>query len=68
MTDDCVKFGIVLVEPGLDHVISASQDKGPLFFQDRLCLILAKEYGWTCVSNDKPLRQKCLNEEVPVIW
>jgi len=65
---DCTKFGIVLVEPELDHVISASQDKGPLSFQDRLCLILAKEYGWTCVSNDKPLRQKCRNEEVPVIW
>ncbi|MBZ4688265.1 MAG: hypothetical protein PWQ96_1590 [Clostridia bacterium] len=66
--DDCVKFGIVLVEPELEHVISASQAKGPLSFQDNLCLILAKEYGWTCVSNDKPLRKKCQDEEVPVIW
>jgi len=65
---DCEKFGIILVEPDLDHMFLASQDRGPLSFQDKLCLILAKEYGWTCVSNDKSLRRKCQSEEVPVIW
>ena len=65
---DCERFGIKLIEPALEHVISASQAKGALSFQDNLCLILAKKHGLTCVSNDKPLRSKCQDEKVPVIW
>jgi len=64
----CVELGIILVEPELEHVMLAAEKKGPLSFQDNLCLILAKEYGWTCVTNDKPLRQKCELEGVPLIW
>ncbi|WP_104373514.1 hypothetical protein [Desulfocucumis palustris] len=64
----CVKLGIILVEPELEHVMMAAVKKDPLSFQDNLCLILAKEYGWTCVTNDKPLRQKCKLEGVPLIW
>lgn len=66
--DACVELGIILVEPKLEHVMLAAEKKGPLSFQDNLCLILAKEYGWTCVTNDKPLRQKCELEGVPLIW
>ncbi len=65
---DCIELGIILVEPELEQVMLASQKKGPLSFQDNLCLILAKEHGWTCVTNDKPLRQKCEFEGVPLIW
>lgn len=55
----CVELGIILVEPELEQVMLAAEKKGALSFQDNLCLILAKEHGWTCVTNDKPLRQKC---------
>ena len=65
---DCIGLGIVLVEPELEQVMLASEGKGPLSFQDNLCLILAKDHGWTCVTNDKPLRQKCELEGVPLIW
>lgn len=65
---DCMELGIILVEPELEQVMLASQKKGPLSFQDNLCLILAKEHGWTCVTNDKPLRQTCESEGVPLIW
>lgn len=34
--NDCVEFGIILVEPELDHVMLASRGKGPLSFQDNL--------------------------------
>jgi len=27
----------------------AAEKKGALSFQDNMCLILAKEHGWTCV-------------------
>ncbi|ACV64573.1 hypothetical protein Dtox_3878 [Desulfofarcimen acetoxidans DSM 771] len=65
---DCVELGIILVEPELWQVMIAAEKKGPLSFQDNLCLILAKEHGWACVTNDKPLRQKCEIEGVPIIW
>jgi len=61
---DCLELGIKLVEPELEQVMLAAGGKGPLSFQDNLCLILAKENGWTCVTNDKPLRKKCQNEGV----
>ena len=64
----CSELGIILVEPELDQVILASAEKGPLSFQDNLCLLLAKEHGWTCVTNDKPLRRRCELKGVPLIW
>lgn len=64
----CLELGIILAEPELEQVNSAVVEMGPLSFQDNLCLILAKENGWTCVTNDKPLRRKCEIEEVPLIW
>lgn len=66
--DDCVELGILLVEPELEQLMMASEKKGRLSFQDRLSLILAKDNGWTCVTNDIPLRQKCESEDVPLIW
>jgi len=65
---DCLEFGIKLVEPKLEHVLLAAGEKGPLSFQDKLCLILAKENGWACVTNDKPLRKRCKSEGVTIIW
>jgi rRNA-processing protein FCF1 len=56
--DCCTELGIILIEPTLDQALSASAKNGPLSFQDNLCLIIAKEHGWTCVTNDKPLRRK----------
>ncbi len=50
------------------QVMSAAAGKGPLSFQDHLCLSLAKELGLTCVTNDKPLRRECELSGVPLIW
>jgi len=41
---------------------------GRLSFQDRICLLVAKEGGFTCVSNDRRLRMSCEAEGVPVLW
>lgn len=66
---DCLDLGIMLIEPEIEQVmLAATEKRGPLSFQDNLCLILAKEHGWTCVTNDKPLRRECENEGVPLIW
>jgi len=66
--NDCLELGIKLVEPELEQVMLAAGGKGPLSFQDNLCLILAKENVWTCVTNDKPLRKRCQSEGVAIIW
>lgn len=66
--NDCLELGIKLIEPEVEHLLLASAPNGPLSFQDNLCLILAKEHGFTCVSNDRPLRQQCENEGVPLVW
>lgn len=65
---DCLEMGIILVEPELEVAMLAAGAKGPLSFQDNLCFLMAKQNGWTCVTNDKPLRRKCENEQVPLFW
>jgi rRNA-processing protein FCF1 len=66
--NDCLDLGIILVEPELELAILAAEEKGPLSFQDKLCFLMAKQNGWTCVTNDKPLRRRCDNEGVPLFW
>lgn len=52
----------------LDVASEASRTRGPLSFQDRLCLIVAQRERWTCVTNDKARRLACSAENVSVIW
>ncbi len=66
--DGCIQLGIKLIEPELEQIIQASQERGALSFQDNLCLILAKENGWTLVTNDKALRRRCEEERIPIKW
>lgn len=66
--NECERLGIQIVEPEIEAVLEASATRGPLSFQDHLSLILAKEYHWTCVTNDKPLRVACKQEHVPMLW
>ncbi len=33
-----------------------------------MCLILARDQGWTCVTNDGRLRRACADEGVAVLW
>jgi predicted nucleic acid-binding protein len=61
-------LGINLVEPTLEALVQAATERGRLSFQDRLCLLVAKSHGYTCVSNDKQLRATCEAEGVSVMW
>ena len=65
---DCVRLGITLVEPDVNQLLAAAQGRGRLSMQDHLCLLLAKERGWTCVTNDRPLRRECEAQGVPLVW
>jgi predicted nucleic acid-binding protein len=61
-------LGLKVVDPSVELAMTAAAQRGGLTFQDWLCLLLAKERGWTCVTNDKRLRSECGTQEVPVLW
>jgi len=65
---DCTRLGVTLVEPDLDQLLTAANARGRMSMQDHLCLLLAKERGWTCVTNDRRLRLECAAQGVPLIW
>jgi len=47
---------------------AAGRHRSGLSFEDRICLLVAKQSGWTCVSSDKKLRRECVAEKVAVLW
>jgi hypothetical protein len=60
--------GLKLFEPTLEMVMEAGAKRERLSFQDRLCLIVAKAKGWTCLSNDRQVRSSCKSSGVRVMW
>ncbi len=63
-------LGLIIVTPDLAMVRNAAlaAQRSPLNFQDWICLLLAKEQSWICVTNDKRLRTECETRNVPVMW
>ena len=66
--DEYAELGIVPVEPPLQTAAEAATRRDGLSFYDHLCLLLARDNGWTCVTNDGRLRRECSAEKVPVLW
>jgi predicted nucleic acid-binding protein len=66
--DDHAELGIVPIEPTLEAATEAAGKRAGLSFHDQLCLVLARDNGWTCVTNDGRLRRECEAEEIPVLW
>lgn len=64
----CLAIGLKIVDGNLAQLTEASKRGGPLSFEDKLCLVLARDNGWACLSNDGPLRQACKAQGVPVVW
>jgi len=65
---ECERFGFRVVEPTLAQATEAASPNGRLSFQDRTCLVVCRDNGWTCVSNDKALRRSCDAVGVAVRW
>lgn len=47
-------------------VLARPYQTGPLSFQDALCLYYAKTYQRLLLTNEKPLRKYCQEQQVPV--
>jgi rRNA-processing protein FCF1 len=56
---ECERLGFRVVKPTLAQATEAASPNGRLSFQDRTCLVVCRDNGWTCVSNDKALRRSC---------
>ena len=66
--EECENIGLTVLEEPVEILLAAGEKRGALSFEDHVCLLLAKENEWTCVSNDKPLHRACGEEDVAVMW
>lgn len=65
---ECERLGFRVVEPTLEQAIEAASPNGRLSFEDRTGLVVCRDNGWTCVSNDKALRKSCEMADITVLW
>lgn len=65
---ECESLGLTIVEEPLEILLAATEHRGPLSFEDQVCLLLARTNQWTCVTNEKPLHRACKREKVASIW
>ncbi len=56
---DCESFGLTVLDEPVEILLAAGEKRGALSFEDHVCLLLAKDNDWICVSNDKPLHRAC---------
>ena len=66
--DECERLDLKIVDESLEQLLEAGRRRGRLSFNDHLCLILARDAGSTCVTNDRALRRACEELSVPVLW
>lgn len=59
--------GVEVLDPSTDQLMRAAARRGRLSFADHLCLLMAQDAGYTCVTNDGALRNACLAEGVEVV-
>ncbi len=62
------ELGLQIIDIDLSMASAAIAAVGALSFQDNLCLLLAAQHGWSCVTNDGALRLACKNANIDIIW
>lgn len=65
---DCDRHGLKLHQPSPEQLLAAGTRRRSLSFLDHLCLIVARDEGWVCATNDKVLRKECRVEGVRTRW
>jgi len=61
-------LGLIVLEPDEEDVKEAHALPGKPSPQDNLCYLTAKRHGFICVTNDKSLRNRCKQDQVPTLW
>lgn len=57
--EDCAGLGIDVLEVKIDWLLEARDVESRASFNDRLCCVVCREHGWTCVTNDAALGRLC---------
>lgn len=65
---DCDRLGLRIVDPTLEQLLEAASQRGRLSFEDHVCLIIARDNSWTCVTSDARLRAACVEVGIEVMW
>ena len=66
--DECDGLGIRVVEPELALLRSAAEKIAGLSFHDRVCMLLAEQHSWACLTNDVRLRKECKRRSIAHQW
>ena len=56
---ECGRLGVEIVEVETERMLLASEVESSVSFNDRLCLVVCREEGWTCLTNDRALQRLC---------
>ena len=65
---ECAQLGVEVVEVETGQMLRAMKVKSGVSFNDRLCLVVCQETGWTCVTNDGALRRLCRRHGVEICY
>lgn len=64
----CQRLRCEVIEPTLAQAAEAAAGTGSISFQDRLCLIIARDVRWQVLTNDRALRNACEEIGVGCVW
>ena len=65
---DAAALGIDVVEPTLHQALEAQAGEGRMSFRDWLCFVVARDAGWSVLTNDMALRKACDSAGVSCVW
>lgn len=66
--DECSSLSIQVLDPSLEILSAAATKIAGLSFHDRVCMLLAEEHRWTCLTNDARLRRECKARAIAFQW
>lgn len=64
----CGELALDIVEPPMEMLLGADERPRGLTVEDFVCLKMAHENAWTCVTNDGRLRAQCEELRVAIMW
>ena len=61
------KLGIRVIKTPIEILVDAAESLSGCSYQDTVCFLMAKKFGWGCATNDKKLRKECIKAGIEVI-
>lgn len=65
---DYDRLGLVIVQPTTVQMFAAVTQSWNSKIADGICYVLCQDNRWTCATNDRKVRSKCIEEGVNSIW